>query len=183
VWITPTDTGDVALDGYSLYVSSVASSGPFAALEYSNTTTSATLTGLLSRTHYWFRLFSRNRCGESATYASIDTATIAVSTQPISLSVLNATRWDVSLVLDWSSPSDIGGSLVDQYAVYISRETRFGPWALINRVPNTTTSLLVTGLSPRSNIGSSWGPTRARVQAQTRLSWPRARSRCRRHRS
>lgn len=151
VWITPTDTGDVALDGYSLYVSSVASSGPFAALEYSNTTTSATLTGLLSRTHYWFRLFSRNRCGESATYASIDTATIAISTQPISLSVLNATRWDVSLVLDWSSPSDIGGSLADQYAVYISRETRFGPWALINRVPNTTTSLLVTGLSPRSN--------------------------------
>ena len=151
VWTATVDTGDVVLDGYALYVSTVGASGPFTVHEIANTSTSVTLTGLQSRTHFWLRLFSVNRCGESTSFAPADAATIAVTTSPAGVGVADTTLFDTSLVMAWSNPIDSGDVFVDSYSVYISSETRLGPWMLHSNVPNTSFSVYVVGLTARTN--------------------------------
>jgi hypothetical protein len=73
------------------------------------TSTSYMFTGLVKGAHYFFRVFSRNRAGDSVASDVVRDRAIDVPTAPRFFTVQTSTSVELQLDLNWLLPSDTGG--------------------------------------------------------------------------
>jgi fibronectin type 3 domain-containing protein len=137
-WSAPTDGGS-PLTGYKLYRSTT--SGAETLLTTLGTATSYTDVGLSNGTTYYYKLTAGNSIGDSA--LSSERSTTAFG-KPASPALGSATGGNAQITLNWSAPSDNGGSALTGYKLY--RATSSGAETLLTTVGNAT-SWTDTGLN------------------------------------
>ena len=97
------------------------------------TTTNYLFTGLVKGSHYFFRIFSRNRAGDSAASAVVTDRAIDIPSTPRFFTVRTSTDVELQLDLNWLSPIDTGGGdQVSPLNYYLLQES-------IGKEPNRTT--------------------------------------------
>jgi alpha-tubulin suppressor-like RCC1 family protein len=134
-WIAPVSDGGSPVTQYTVTASPGGASVTVAA-----PATSATVTGLTNGTSYTFTVVATNAVGDSA--ASPASAAIqAIQTVPSAPSGVMAENTNASAQVQWTAPSDDGGSAITLYTVTAS------PGGITATAAPPATRLTVTGLT------------------------------------
>ena len=150
-WTAPTDNGGSDITGYRIEVSSNGSSG-WSNREANTNSTSTTYahTGLSAGDTRHYRVSAINSVGtgdaSSTANATTDDAATTVPGAPTGLS---ATADGTSTIdLDWTAPTDNGGSDITGYRIEVSPNGTSSSWSdLVANTNSTSTSYSHTGLS------------------------------------
>jgi fibronectin type 3 domain-containing protein len=134
-WQAPEKDGGSPITNYHIYrgaspdqVSRIDTVGDV--LEYTNT-------GLTNGETYWYRVSAQNDVGEGR-WSNAASATPEAPPSPPGPPVdLRATPGDGSVQLDWSAPTDDGGSPITNYNIY--RGTTSGQLSFLVQVPDVLT--------------------------------------------
>ena len=121
-WTAPTDTGGSPITGYKVY----SSADNFAAAVASPTASPATVSGLTNGTGYTFKVSAVNGTGEGPPSAPSNSVTPA--TVPAAPTIGTATAGNASATVNWTAPTDTGGSAITGYKVYRRRTTSPPRW-------------------------------------------------------
>lgn len=166
-WSPPSVAGGDPVTGYTL---SAASGGGTVTVHPGATASAAHLNGLTDGTAYRLTLTAHSAAGTSVAASGAGTPSAAQTpSAPVSLQVMPNGSGD--LVVTWSAPADPGSSAVKEYVVVAQPETesskgvyRASGTAVVVKVPATTTSQTLTGLSAQ---GLYMVSVRARSKAGT----------------
>ena len=139
-WTAPTDNGGSALTGYSVQYSSDGGN-TFTSWSHTNTSTSATITGLTNGQSYQVRVAAINSEGTGA-YV---TGTTTLADRPGAPTGLTFTPGDAQLEVNWTAPSNNGGRTITGYDV----EYRSGVGGSFTGASHTgtATTATITGLT------------------------------------
>ena len=137
-WSAPADGGS-PLTGYKLYRSTT--SGAETLVATLGTATTYTDTGLVNGATYYYKLAATNAVGDSALSAE---RTATPFGRPASPALGSATAGNAQVTLNWSAPSDNGGSPLTGYKLY--RGTSSGAETLLATL-GTATTYTDTGLT------------------------------------
>ena len=150
-WTAPADGGGSAITGYRIEVSpNGTSSWTNRVATTGNTNTTYAHTGLSAGTTRHYRVSAINSVGTGAA-SNVDNAT--TTTVPGAPTSLTATASGTTTInLDWTAPSDNGGSAITGYRIEVSPN---GTSNWTNRVANTGTTS-----TTYSHTGLSAGTTR-----------------------
>ena len=150
-WTAPADNGGAAITGYRIEVS------PNRGTNWSNrvantgtTTTTYSQTGLFAGTTRHYRVSAINALGSTGAASNVANATTddAAPTVPGAPTGLSATADGTSTIdLDWTAPTDNGGSDVTGYRIEVSSNGSSGWSNLEANTNSTSTTYAHTGLS------------------------------------
>jgi fibronectin type 3 domain-containing protein len=142
-WDAPGDNGGSPITYYHIY----RGTSPDQLSQYDSVGGDArayTDSGVTNGQTYWYRVSAENDVGEGP-WSNLASATPEAPPSPPGPPVnLQATAGDGSVELDWTAPTDNGGSPITNYRIY--RGTTSGQLALLAEVPDVRT-YLDTGLT------------------------------------
>jgi hypothetical protein len=148
-WNTPSNTGGSPITGYKIERS--VDGGAFSVLVPNTGSTSTTYsnTGLAHSTQYSYRVSAINAIGTSSASNVSSATTFDVNPFPptdLAATVISSSQID----LEWSTPSDDGGSPITDYK--IERSTNGGStWNIVvSNTGNADTAYSNTGLAPNT---------------------------------
>jgi hypothetical protein len=139
-WSAPSDNGGYPITSYNVYVYS--STGSLLnTIQITNIqTTSTTVSGLTNGTTYKFKVSAVNQIDQ--TYSNEVSSTPA--TRPSAPQITSAAPGNASVLLQWSDPSNNGGSTITSYKIYVYSSTDVS----LNTITGIATrSRSVTGLT------------------------------------
>ena len=148
-WTEPADNGDAAITGYRIEVSSNGSSGwSNRAANTGNTSTNYSHTGLDAGTTRHYRVSAINSVGTGAASSTANATTDDdAPTVPGAPTGLSATADGTSTIdLDWTAPTDNGGSDITGYRIEVSSDGSSGWSNRAANTGNTSTNYSHTGL-------------------------------------
>ena len=171
-WVTPIVLGSPSMYSYVTEYSTDGSSW----LKFSSGATAATsipISGLKPDSDYWFRVRGENggTIGQETTFMSLNWAEIKVHTTsavapsaPFSFSSSQVSKFGYKL--NWSVPTDNGGSIITDFTVEVSRDNGQS-WKSVKSGVSTSTSLTVSGAAP----GTTYLVRVAAVNAVGQSEW------------
>ncbi|NDF30882.1 MAG: hypothetical protein EB147_01465, partial [Acidimicrobiia bacterium] len=153
-WAAPSSTGSPAPASYTYTLQRSSDGTNWTTL--SNTITSATLTytdsTAVNGTTYTYRIAANTNTAGLGTYA---TTTARPFTVASAVATISATGADASVTVNWTAPTNTGGTAVTSYivdfctasAAACTAAATTGFTTVSSTVPATSTSLVVTGLT------------------------------------
>ena len=114
-WTAPTDDGGSPITGYTItpYAGGVAQPST----SFASTTTTETVSGLTNGTSYTFTVAAINLDGTGP--ASAPSAPVTPTTVPAAPSAVSASPGNADASVDWTAPTDDGGSPITGYMVTV----------------------------------------------------------------
>jgi titin len=142
-WTAPTDNGGSAITNYTVDLSRDGVTW-VSAKSVDSTATGFAVSGLLPGTLYQVRIAAVTDFGRSSYLTGTSTTSIVSATSPSSLVVSSVSG--SGFMVDWTAPTDTGGSAITNYTVELSRDGV--TWVSVKSVDSTATGFVVSGLLP-----------------------------------
>jgi large repetitive protein len=142
-FIPDVDNGGSLITGYLLFRDQGVAGSPFS-LVYNGTGKPEVIffnvTELMTNHYYNFQLYSMNTIYQSETYGAIQVLIGTVPDQPFKPEFIIASLTDLSITIQWSEPSYIGGLPIQKYELWIDDGAGVWPATPIDYVPLTAGS-------------------------------------------
>ncbi|KAK1948574.1 Fibronectin type-III domain-containing protein 3A [Phytophthora citrophthora] len=115
-WGAPVDTGGMALNPYTLYLSATSITGPFTNV-YTGLPRTTSIHNLTASSTYWVRVTAWNDMGESPSspVLQFSTRSITAPTAPENFRILSVSH--DAIECQWDLPKDIGGDAINGFTV------------------------------------------------------------------
>ena len=142
-WTAPSSNGGASITGYTVQYSTNGGS-TWTTTSCTTVYTNCSITGFTNGTSYTFRVAATNSAGTGSYSTASASVTPAAPTAPGSPTLGAVTSNDTSITVNWTAPSNNGGSTITGYTV----EIKDGSGNVIGTCSSTGTSCTVSPLSP-----------------------------------
>jgi len=142
-WTAPADNGGSAITNYTVELSRDGVTW-VSVKSVDSTVTGFVVSGLLPGTLYQVRIAAVTAFGRSSYLTGTSTTSIVSASAPSFLVVSSVSG--SGFKVDWTAPSDTGGSAITNYTVELSRDGV--TWVSVKSVDSTVTGFVVSGLLP-----------------------------------
>ena len=142
-WQVPSSDGGASITGYKIEMET-GGVGGYAVLVETQEATTYTKTGLTNGVSYKFKISAINSVGTS-TVSNPETTSIPITVTGVVTNIAGAAG-DTQIVLTWDAPSNIGGSAITGYKIFMQTGTG-GDFDTGSNTGSTTTELTKTGLT------------------------------------
>ena len=144
-WELPSSNGGSPITDYTVEVSSNGGSSWSAITHAASNALSFNVTGLLKGRSYQFRVATKTAIGTSAATTPLTVTTL--TTNPAAPTAFaTGTITSSTAVLNWTVPTDNGGSAITDYVVETSRDG--STWSAVPHTASNATSMTLSGLAP-----------------------------------
>ena len=169
-WQVPSSDGGASITGYKIEMET-GGVGGYAVLVETQEATTYTKTGLTNGVSYKFKISAINSVGTS-TVSNPETTSIPITVTGVVTNIAGAAG-DTQIVLTWDAPSDIGGSAITGYQIFMQTGTGGAFVELLTQAGRTLTETgLTNGVSYKFKIATVNGAGTSAAATQSSFTIP-----------